>query len=112
MKKTVALVLVLVLSLTLTACEASKISKAKCIVDKIVVHTIEMIDAEIQLESATTDQKIATYQMYIETKEELIEFLWDDLEEIWVDLSANGQKEVQEYIDTVYREAVEQHNNS
>lgn len=112
MKKAIAIILAFALSFVLTACETSKVSKAKGIVDEIVAHTIDMLDAEIQLESTTNNQMIVTYQMYIDNKEELIGYLQDDLEAIWADLSANGQEEVQEYIDKAYREAVEQHNNS
>lgn len=112
MKNAVAILLVLIMILSLTACESSKIKEAKSIVDELVAYTVEKLDAEIQLESATIDKKTALLQEKIKLTESLIEYCTNDLEEIYADLSKEGQKEVQEYIDNAYREAVERYNNS
>lgn len=112
MKKAVAILHVLMIFLSLTACESSKIKEAKSIVDELVVYTVEKLDAEIELESATSDQKIALLHYEIELKESLIEYCMNDLDEIYAELSVAGQREVQEYIDNAYRDAVEQYNNS
>lgn len=112
MKKTIAILLVVIMILSLTACESSKIKEAKSIVDELVAYTVEKLDAEIELESATSDKKIALLQYEIELTESLIEYCMNDLDEIYADLSVDGQREVQEYIDNAYREAVEQYNNS
>ena len=112
MKRVVAIIMVLVVSLALTACEASKISKAKDIVDEMVECDIKLIDAEIKLESTEDARQIAVYQKTIEINEKLIEYHTEDLGEIYADLSTKRKNEVQEYIDEVYREAMEHYNNS
>lgn len=112
MRKSIVIILALVMVLTLTACESSKISEAKDIVDELVEYTIKKLDAQIQLESATSDRKAELLQYEIELYENSIEFCMNKLDEINESLSAAGQQELQEYINIVYSEAVERYNNS
>lgn len=98
-KKLTVVLLCACLLISLSGCENGKINEAKECVDIIYEKTLEIAELENKLENLTDSDNSMTLRIQIDLCEKKIDSATRAFEKIYEELSENGRKKVDEYIE-------------